>query len=138
MGEMRQNLNDFQKGMDVKMEKFRFLMGTEDAHYPGEMISGCKLLEKCIDCATSLSIKRDKGDGSLFVHTEGDILRPVHICDVVEVIAWSIKDGKRSREYGFEMYKLSEYDPKTDLSEQFDIPPLTVKGKVVMVVNNPA
>ena len=38
--------------------------------------------------------------------------------------------------YGYEMYKTSEYDKVTDLSEVFDEPVLTVKGDVVFVLPN--
>ena len=103
-------------------------------HYPGEMISGCKLMEKCIDCCTELSNIRDKGDGGLFVHTEGNILKPVHMLDAVEIIVWLIKEGATSRVYGYEMYKTSEYNQETDRSEVFDVPVLTVKGDVVFVL----
>ena len=106
----------------------------EDMHYPGEMISGCKLMEKCIDCCTELSNIRDNGDGGLFVHTEGNILMPVHMLDAVEIIVWLIKEGKSSRVYGYEMYKTSEYNQKTDRSEVFDVQVLTVKGDVVFVL----
>ena len=80
---------------------------------------------------------RDKGDGGLFVHTEGNILRPVHMLDAVEIVVWLIKQGNRSRVYGYEMYKTSEYNQETDRSEVFDEPVLTVKGDVTFVINDP-
>ena len=109
--EKRSSLSEVKKGSDVTELKFRLSIHGEDMHYPGEMISGCKLMEKCIDCCTELSNIRDKGDGGLFVHTEGNILRPV--------------------------YKTSEYNQETDRSEVFDEPVLTVKGDVTFVINDP-
>ena len=106
--EKRSSLSEVKKGSDVTELKFRLSIHGEDMHYPGEMISGCKLMEKCIDCCTELSNIRDKGDGGLFVHTEGNILRPVHMLDAVEIVVWLIKQGNRSRVYGYEMYKTSE------------------------------
>lgn len=137
VGEKRDSLSKVEKGLGVKELKFRLSFGAEDMHYPGEMISGCKLAEKCIDCCTEMCNIRDNGDGGLIVHTESDIVASVHVLDAVEIICWSIKDGSRSRVYGYEMYKTSEYDIKTDRSTVFDEPVLTVKGSVVFVVDDP-
>ena len=135
--ERRDLVSEVKKGSDVTELKFRLSIHGEDMHYPGEMISGCKLMEKCIDCCTELSNIRDKGDGGLFVRTEGNILRPVHMLDAVEIVVWLIKQGTRSRLYGYEMYKTSEYNQETLRSEVFDEPILTVKGDVTFVVTDP-
>lgn len=136
-GEKRGSLCKVEKGLGVKELKFKLSFGAEDLHYPGEMISGCKLMEKCIDCCTEMCNIRDNGDGGLIVHTDADILNSVHVLDAVEIICWSIKDGSRSRVYGYEMYKTSEYDGETDRSTVFDEPVLAVKGTVVFVVDDP-
>ena len=68
-GEKRASLSEVVKGTAATELKFRMSFGGEDMHYPGEMISGCKLMEKCIDCVTELSNLRDNGDGGYFVHT---------------------------------------------------------------------
>ena len=86
--ERRDLVSEVKKGSDVTELKFRTSIHGEDMHYPGEMISGCKLMEKCIDACTELSNIRDNGDGGLFVHTEGNILHPVHMLDCVEIIVW--------------------------------------------------
>lgn len=136
-GEKRDRLTKVQKGLGLKELSFKFSFGAEDLHYPGEMISGCKLMEKCIDCCTEMCNIRDNGDGGLIVHTEADILKSVHVLDAVEIVCWSIKDGSRSRVFGYEMYKTSEYDGQTDRSTVFDEPELAVKGSVVFVVDDP-
>ena len=135
--ERRDLLTVVKKGAEVTELKFRCSIHGEDMHYPGEMISGCKLMEKCIDCCTELSNIRDNGDGGLFVHTEGNILMPVHMLDAVEIIVCLIKEGKSSRVYGYEMYKTSEYDIESDRSEVFDEPVLVVKGDTTFVVDEP-
>lgn len=137
IGEKMDSLSKVEKGLSVKELKFRLSFGAEDMHYPGEMISGCKLVEKCIDCCTEMCNIRDNGDGGLIVHIESDIIKSVHVLDAVEIICWSVKDGSRSRLYGFEMYKTSEYDHETDRSNVLDEPELTVKGSVVFVVDDP-
>ena len=102
--ERRDLLTVVKKGAEVTELKFRCSIHGEDMHYPGEMISGCKLMEKCIDCVTELSNIRDNGDGGLFVHTQASILKPVHMLDAVEIVVWLVKQGSRSRVYGYEMY----------------------------------
>lgn len=136
-GEKRGSLSKVVKGRAATELKFRMSFGGEDTHYPGEMISGCKLMEKCIDGCTELSNLRDNGDGGYFVHTEADILTPVHMLDAVEIVVWLIKQGSRSRLYGYEMYKTSEYDQETDRNIVFDEPVLTVKGNTTFVVDEP-
>ncbi len=132
-GEKRGSLSKVERGLGVKELKFRFSFGGEDMHYPGEMISGCKLMEKCIDCCTELSSIRDEDPG-LFVNVNANILRMVHMLDTVEIIVWIMNEGKSSRLYGFEMYKTSEFDLPTNHSEIFDEPILTVKGEVTFVI----
>ena len=135
--ERRDLLTVVKKGAEVTELKFRCSIHGEDMHYPGEMISGCKLMEKCIDCVTELSNIRDNGDGGLFVHTQASILKPVHMLDAVEIVVWRVKQGSRSRVYGYEMYKTSEYDIEADRSEVFDEPVLVVKGDTTFVVDEP-
>ncbi len=135
--ERRDLLTVVRKGAEVTELKFRCSIHGEDMHYPGEMISGCKLMEKCIDCVTELSNIRDNGDGGLFVHTQASILKPVHMLDAVEIVVWLVKQGSRSRVYGYEMYKTSEYDIEADRSEVFDEPVLVVKGDTTFVVDEP-
>ncbi len=137
VGEKRASLSKVEKGLGVKELKFRLSFGGEDTHYPLEMISGCKLIEKCIDCCTELCNIRDNGDGGLIVHIDADIVDSVHMLDAVEIICWVIKDGSRSRLLGYEMYKTSAYDGESDRSEVFDEPVLAVKGTVVFVVDDP-
>ena len=43
--EMRDRLCEVRKGSDVTELKFKLSINGEDMHYPGEMISGCKLME---------------------------------------------------------------------------------------------
>ena len=57
-GEKKNLLTPVAKGPDVEHLKFRTTFNGEDCHYPDEMISGCKMIEKCIDCCTELSNTR--------------------------------------------------------------------------------
>lgn len=132
--EKREFLSPVEKGPQVEMLKFRGTFNGEDMHYPGEMISGAKVIERCIDCCTELSNIRDNGDGGLWVAEKASMIYPMHMLDAYEIVTWLIKQGNTSRVYGFELYKTSEYSQETDLSEVFDEPVLTVKGEVTFVV----
>ncbi len=134
VGEHRDKLDPVKKGADVTELKFRGTFNGEDMHYPHEMISGCKMTERCIDCCTELSNIRDGGDGGLFVKTTTNITHPMFMLDAYEIYVWLIKQGNTSRTYGYEMWKTSEYNKETDMSEVFDEPILAVKGDVVFVV----
>ena len=90
--EKRALLGDLRIGKEVDHENYRFYFGNEDCHYPGTLISGCKMLEKCIDFATSYYARREGGISNLFVHVDGDILRQVHVSDVMECIVWPVKE----------------------------------------------
>lgn len=134
--EKRELLGDVRVGKEVDHENYRFYFGNEDCHYPGTLISGCKMLEKCIDFATSYYARRENGISNLFVHVDGDILRQVHVSDVMECIVWPVKEGNTSRVCGFEMYKLEEYCKETDVFDVLEEPILTVKGEVTLVLGS--
>ena len=136
-GEKKSLLTPVAKGPDVEYLKFRTSFNGEDCHYPDEMISGCKMIEKCIDCCTELSNIRDNGDGGYVVDINASLVDHVHMLDAVEIVAWVVKQGSRSRIYGYEMYKTSEYDGEADRNEVFDEPVLCVKGEATFVVDDP-
>jgi len=135
--EKRDLLSPVEVGPQVETLKFRLTFGNEDCHYPEEMISGCKMIEKCIDCVTELSNIRDNGDGGYVVEIDASLLDHIHVLDSVEIIVWLVKQGTRSRKYGFELYKISEYDTKTDRNIFHKEPVLCVKGESIFVVDDP-
>lgn len=135
-GERRASLSPVIKGYDLEELRFRGTFNGEDMHYPGEMISGAKMVERCIDCCTEFSNIRDNGDGGLWVAESAQCIYPMHMLDAYEIVVWVIKLGNTSRTYGFEMYKTSEYNQETDRSTVFDEPILAVKGDVVFVLED--
>lgn len=131
--EMRQYLEKVGHGEEVTMYKFKTSIHGEDCHYPGELISGAKMMEKCIDCCTELSSIRDEDPG-LWVDVHASCLSMAHMLDTFEIIVWVKKVGNSSRLYGFEMYKTSEFDLPSNHSEIFDEPVLAMKGEVTFVI----
>lgn len=136
-GEKRSLLSSVVSGPEVDHLKFRTTFNGEDCHYPAEMISGCKMIEKCIDCCTELSNIRDNGDGGYVVDINASLVDHIHMLDAVEIIAWVIKQGSRSRRYAYEMYKTSQYDGEKDRNILFEEPVLCVKGEATFVVDDP-
>lgn len=134
MEEMKNLLDPNGRTPEVEIEKHKMMLTSADVHYPGELVSGCHMLEKCIDVATSLSIRRDNGDGSMCASIKADVVYSGHCGDTVEIIVKSLKDGKRSRVYAFEMYKLIEFDNKKYCAAVLEEPKLMVKGEVTLVV----
>ena len=136
-GEKRNLLSSVVLGPEVDHLKFRTTFNGEDCHYPEEMISGCKMIEKCIDCCTELSNIRDNGDGGYVVDINASMVDHIHMLDAVEIITWVVKQGTRSRRYGYEMYKTSEYNSEKDRNIMFKEPVLCVKGEATFVVDDP-
>lgn len=136
-GEKRNLLSAVVLGPEVDHLKFRTTFNGEDCHYPEEMISGCKMIEKCIDCCTELSNIRDNGDGGYVVDINASLVDHIHMLDAVEIITWVVKQGTRSRRYAYEMYKTSEYDSGKDRNIMFESPVLCVKGEATFVVDDP-
>ncbi|MFR4021054.1 MAG: hypothetical protein ACLT07_08525, partial [Clostridia bacterium] len=83
-GEMRQYLEKVGHGEEVTMYKFKTSIHGEDCHYPGELISGAKMMEKCIDCCTELSSIRDEDPG-LWVDVHASCLAMAHMLDTFEI-----------------------------------------------------
>lgn len=134
MEEMRNLLGDNGNTPDVQIERLRMLIGNDDIHYAGGLMSGCRMIEKCVDAATVLCIRRDNGDGSMCANVKADVLASGHCDDTIEVVVKSIKDGKRSRVYAFEMYKLIEFDLEKYWYTVLEEPKLMVKGEVTLIV----
>ena len=132
--ELRQYLSDTTTGKTVERENYKFMFGEEDCHYPGTLISGCKLLEKCVDFASAFIARRDDGLSNLFVHMDADILHSVNTCDVMEVVCQTVRDGNKSRVVAFEMYKIEEYDKEKDYFNMLEEPIICVKGQSTHVV----
>lgn len=134
MEEMRALLGENGNTPEVQVERLRMLIGNDDIHYAGGLMSGCRMLEKCVDAATVLCIRRDNGDGSMCANIKADVFCSGCCDETIEIVVKSVKDGRRSRVYAFEMYKLIEFDVKTYWYKVLEEPKLMVKGEVTLVV----
>ncbi len=86
----------------------RLRMGTNDAHYAGNLVAGAHLIEYMSDCGTELMIMEAGDEGLLasWKHIEQYI--PVYAGDYIEIKAWISRYGNTSRDFEVEVYKVCE------------------------------
>lgn len=90
-------------------------MGSEDAHYGGNLVAGAKVLEIFGDLITELAIKQDGDEGLFRAYESIEFLAPVHAGDFVEARGRIVSVGNTSRKCEFEAYKVMTTRP--DISE---------------------
>lgn len=90
-------------------------MGSEDAHYGGNLVAGAKVLEIFGDLITELAIKQDGDEGLFRAYESIEFLAPVHAGDFVEARGRIVSVGNTSRKCEFEAYKVITTRP--DISE---------------------
>ena len=90
-------------------------MGSEDAHYGGELVAGATMLEIFGDLITELAIKQDGDEGLFRAYESVEFLAPVHAGDFIEARGWIVSVGNTSRKCEFEAWKVISVRP--DISE---------------------
>ncbi len=90
-------------------------MGSEDAHYGGNLVAGAKMLEVFGDLITELAIKQDGDEGLFRAYSSVEFLAPVHAGDFIEARGRIVKVGDTSRTCEFEAHKVITTRP--DVSE---------------------
>lgn len=77
--EKRASLTEVKKGKDVTELKFKMSINGEDMHYPGEMISGCKLMENASTAALS-SATSETAETADCSYAQREISSDLYIC----------------------------------------------------------
>jgi 3-aminobutyryl-CoA ammonia-lyase len=90
-------------------------MGSEDAHYGGELVAGATMLEIFGDLITELAIKQDGDEGLFRAYESVEFLAPVHAGDFIEARGKIVSVGNTSRKCEFEAWKVITVRP--DISE---------------------
>jgi 3-aminobutyryl-CoA ammonia-lyase len=90
-------------------------MGSEDAHYGGELVAGATMLEIFGDLITELAIKQDGDEGLFRAYESVEFLAPVHAGDFIEARGRIVSVGNTSRKCEFEAWKVITVRP--DISE---------------------
>lgn len=99
------------------MEKaiIRVRMGSQDAHYGGNLVDGAKILQLFGDVATELLIKHDGDEGLFKAYDNVEFISPVYAGDYIEAEGEITKVGNTSRTMSFEARKV--ITKRTDISD---------------------
>lgn len=93
----------------------RLRMGSNDAHYGGNLVDGAKMLQLFGDIATELLIINDGDEGLFAAYDSVEFLAPVYAGDYIEAVGEITHIGNSSRKMIFEARKV--IIPRTDISD---------------------
>ena len=92
----------------------RVRMGSQDAHYGGNLVDGAKMLQLFGDVATELLIREDGDEGLFRAYDSVEFLAPVYAGDYIEATGEIISSGNTSRKMIFTAKKV--IIPRPDIS----------------------
>ncbi len=92
----------------------RVRMGSNDAHYGGNLVDGAKMLQLFGDVATELLIREDGDEGLFRAYDSVDFLAPVYAGDYIEATGEIVSSGNTSRKMIFTAKKV--IIPRPDIS----------------------
>lgn len=94
--------------------RLRVRVGSEDAHY-GTIAAGAFVMELFGDLATEITVRRDGDEGLLRAYESVEFLCPVLPGDFLECHARLIREGRTSRTFEAEAWKV--ITPRSDVSD---------------------
>jgi 3-aminobutyryl-CoA ammonia-lyase len=111
-------------------------LGSEDAHYAGNLVAGAKQLEIIGDLITELAMRQDGDEGLFRAYESVEFLYPLYSGDWIEARGKIVKVGKTSRTCEFEVWKIGglRSDVSESAAEFLDEPILTCRAKGTTVV----
>jgi 3-aminobutyryl-CoA ammonia-lyase len=83
----------------------RIRVASEDAHY-GSIAAGAFVMELFGDLATELTVRRDGDEGLLRAYETVEFLAPVRPGDFLECRATIVREGRTSRTFEAEAWKV--------------------------------
>ncbi|MCL2562263.1 MAG: 3-aminobutyryl-CoA ammonia lyase [Rikenellaceae bacterium] len=98
----------------MKKSMIRVRMGSQDAHYGGNLVDGAKMLQLFGDVATELLIAHDGDEGLFVAYDSVEFLSPVYAGDYIEAVGEITQTGNSSRKMTFEARKVIA--PRPDIS----------------------
>jgi len=111
-------------------------LGSEDAHYGGNLVAGALQLEIIGDLITELAMRYDGDEGLFRAYGSVEFLSPLYAGDWVEASGRMTRVGNTSRTCEFEVWKIG--GPRGDISESaaefLDEPILTCRAVGTTVV----
>ena len=90
-------------------------LGSEDAHYGGNLVAGAKQLEIIGDLITELAMRQDGDEGLFRAYETVEFLAPLYAGDWIEARGKIVSVGKSSRKCEFDVWKIG--GPRPDISE---------------------
>jgi 3-aminobutyryl-CoA ammonia-lyase len=121
---------------ELPTASIRRRLGTEDAHYGGNLVAGAKQLEIIGDLITELAMRYDGDEGLFRAYGSVEFLAPLYAGDWVEASGRMTRAGNTSRTCEFEVWKIG--GPRSDISESaaefLDEPILTCRAVGTTVV----
>ena len=92
--------------MSEPIEAFlRIRVGSEDAHY-GTIAAGAFVMQLFGDLATEITVRRDGDEGLLRAYENVEFLAPVRPGDFLECRARLVREGRTSRTFEAEAWKV--------------------------------
>ncbi|MDP9299136.1 MAG: 3-aminobutyryl-CoA ammonia lyase [Actinomycetota bacterium] len=121
---------------DLPTAHIRRRLGSEDAHYGGNLVAGAKQLEIVGDLITELAMRYDGDEGLFRAYESVEFLAPLYAGDWVDATGRMVSVGSSSRRCEFEIWKVG--GPRTDVSDSaaefLDEPVLTCRAVGTTVV----
>jgi len=84
----------------------RLRMGSNDAHYGGNLVDGARMLQLFGDVATELLIINDGDEGLFRAYDSVEFLAPVYAGEFIEATGEIVSQGNTSRKMVFEARKV--------------------------------
>ncbi len=111
-------------------------LGTEDAHYGGNLVAGAKQLEIIGDLITELAMRYDGDEGLFRAYESVEFLAPLYAGDWIEARGRMVSTGTTSRRCEFEVWKIGGARPDVSESaaEFLDEPVTTCRAAGTTVV----
>jgi len=94
----------------------RLRMGTNDAHYAGNLVDGAKMLQLFGDVATELLIRHDGDEGLFVAYDNVEFLAPVYAGDYIEAEGEIVSVGNSSRKMSFTARKVIAPQPEVSVT----------------------
>ena len=116
----------------------RLRVGSEDAHY-GTIAAGAFVMQLFGDLATEITVRRDGDEGLLRAYESVEFLEPVRPGDFLECRARLVREGRTSRTFEAEAWKVIEtrYDVSESAADLLGERRLVAKATGTTVVQRP-
>ncbi|HZD78418.1 MAG TPA: hotdog domain-containing protein [Actinomycetota bacterium] len=121
---------------DLPSAFIRRRLGSEDAHYGGNLVAGAKQLEIVGDLITELAMRYDGDEGLFRAYDSVEFLAPLYAGDWIEAKGRIVRVGRTSRTCEFEVWKVGGARPDIceSAAEFIEEPILTCRAVGTTVV----